>query len=175
MRGPDTMPPIPDKSHFIQDLKPGEWNHVMFEIPHLKRDKVTVFEINQMLKVMIRKMRELLHMTLTSLNFSVLKQISLKDGMFLRGNFHSAILVTDRAIIKSHWPGKDAGKNFQLIDNNNNVVYSGEVLEVDNINGKFNQLDFSDFHEPGKYQIHCGDLLSDPFPIDEDIWLQSGI
>jgi len=66
--------------------------------------------------------------------------------------------------------GEGSGKNFQLIDNNNNVVYSGEVLEVENINGKFNQLDFSDFREQGTYQIRCGDLLSNQFPIDEDIW-----
>jgi hypothetical protein len=39
----------PGRAHFIQDLKPGEWNHVMFEIPHLKRDKVSEFVINQML------------------------------------------------------------------------------------------------------------------------------
>lgn len=37
-------------SHFVQDLKPGEWNHVMFEIPHLQRDKVTSFSIYQMLR-----------------------------------------------------------------------------------------------------------------------------
>ncbi len=39
----------PRNDHFIQDLKPGEWNHVLFEIPHLKRDRITEFEINQML------------------------------------------------------------------------------------------------------------------------------
>ena len=63
-------------------------------------------------EAMIRKMRESLHMTLTSLNFSVLRLISLKGGMFLPESSHSAILVTDRVITKSHWPGKDLVRTF---------------------------------------------------------------
>src|SRR3989339_107406 len=39
----------PRNSHFIQDLKPGEWNNVLFEIHHIKRDKITGIRINQML------------------------------------------------------------------------------------------------------------------------------
>jgi hypothetical protein len=36
--GTDYNTTTPRKSHFIQDLKPGEWNNVLFEIPHLNRD-----------------------------------------------------------------------------------------------------------------------------------------
>jgi hypothetical protein len=67
----------------------------------------------------------------------------------------------------------DGGTNtFQLIDQTNKVVYSGEVRNVDNKNGLFHQLSFSDFRTPGTYRIKCGSLISNPFPIDENIWLQ---
>lgn len=37
------------KHHFVQDLVPGQWNHVLWEIPHLERDKVKKFNIIQTL------------------------------------------------------------------------------------------------------------------------------
>ncbi len=52
------------------------------------------------------------------------------------------------------------------------VVYTGDIHLIENNNGKFNQLDFSDFRESGIYRIRSGDIQSNPFPIDEDIWLQ---
>jgi hypothetical protein len=33
----------PVSTHVVQDLKPGEWNRVVWEIPELKRDCMTVF------------------------------------------------------------------------------------------------------------------------------------
>ena len=39
--GPLDPPPV----HYIQDLKPGEWNHLTWEIPEYQRDKVSEFVI----------------------------------------------------------------------------------------------------------------------------------
>lgn len=162
---------VPDNSHFIQDLKPGEWNHVMFEIPHLERDKITLFEINQMLRGHDPEDEGIVTYDIDQIELQRVEADQYEGWNVSPGKIafsHIGYRPGDKKIALA---GEGSGKNFQLIDNKNNVVYSGEVLEVDNINGKFNQLNFSEFHEPGKYQIRCGDLLSDPFPIDEDIWL----
>jgi hypothetical protein len=42
-----SLAPIPRAEHFVQDLKPGMWNHVLFEFPQLKLEKVTSFRITQ--------------------------------------------------------------------------------------------------------------------------------
>lgn len=162
----------PGGSHFIQDLKPGEWNHVMFEIPHLKRDKVTEFEINQMLTGHNPEDEGIVIYDIDQLELQRVDADQFEGWNVAPGKFsfsHAGYMPGDTKIAMA---GDGAGKNFQLTDLNDKIVYSGDVKLVENRNGKFKQLDFSDFTETGTYLIHCGDLVSNPFPIDENIWIQ---
>jgi hypothetical protein len=162
----------PGGSHFIQDLKPGEWNHIMFEIPHLKRDKVTEFEINQMLTGHHPEDEGIVTYDIDQLELQRVESDQYEGWNVAPGKFsfsHAGYMPGDTKIAMA---GAGAVKSFQLTDKNNQVVYSGDVQEVENLNGKFNLLDFSEFRGTGTYRIHCGDLESKPFPIDENIWLQ---
>ncbi len=162
----------PRKDHFIQDLKPGEWNHVMFEIPHLKRDKVTQFEINQMLIGHNPDEEGIVTYDIDQIELQKVETDQYKGWNVAPGKFafsHVGYRPEDQKVAMA---GEGAGKDFQLIGQNGNIVYTGEVTETENKNGKFNQLDFSDFRKDGTYHIRCGSLESESFPIGEDIWLQ---
>ncbi len=162
----------PGKSHFIQDLKPGEWNHVMFEIPHLKRSNVTEIKINQMLIGHNPEDEGIVTYNIDQLELQRVDADQFEGWSVSPGKFsfsHAGYLPGD---IKIAMAGDGAGSTFQLVDQNNKTVYTGDVQIVENGNGKFNQLDFSDFRRPGNFRIRCGELTSDPFPIDENIWLQ---
>ena len=162
----------PGKSHFIQDLKPGEWNHVMFEIPHLKRDKVTEFVINQMLTGHNPEDEGIVTYDIDQLELQKVEADYFEGWNVAPGRLafsHAGYMPGDSKIAIA---GEGAGNNFQLVDINGNIAYSGDVHEIENINGKFKLLDFSDFQNPGVYRIKSGDLESNSFPVDPNIWLQ---
>lgn len=162
----------PGKSHFIQDLKPGVWNHVMFEIPHLKRDKVKSFKINQMLTGHNPEDEGIVTYDIDQLELQRVETDQFEGWSIAPGKFSFSHAGYRPGDIKIAMAGEEAGKNFQLTDMKDKVVYSGDVNVIENINGKFSQLDFSGFRGTGTYRIHCGNLVSNPFPIDENIWLQ---
>jgi hypothetical protein len=160
------------KDHFIQDLKPGEWNHVMFEIPHLQRDKVQYLEIIQMLTGHMPEDEGIVTYDIDNIELQKVDADQYKGWNVAPGKLsfsHIGYRPGDTKIVLA---GEGGGKEFQLLDQNDRVVYTGNVHEADDINGKFKQLDFSDFKSSGIYRIRCGTLISDSFPVNENVWLQ---
>ena len=162
----------PRKDHFIQDLKPGEWNHVLFEIPHLRRDSITEFEINQMLIGHNPGENGIVTYDIDRLELQKVETDQYEGWNVAPGKIsfsHTGYRPGDTKIALA---GSGAGSTFQLIDQKKNPVYSGEVKITENKKGVFHQLDFSDFSKKGIYFIRTGKLESGTFPIDDDIWLQ---
>ena len=162
----------PGKSHFIQDLKPGVWNHVLFEIPHLKRDKVTEIIINQMLTGHGPEDEGIVTYDIDKVELQLVDADQFKGWNVSPGKFSVSQIGYRPWDVKVAMAGTGAGQSFQLVNEKNEPVYSGEVISVENKNGKFNQLDFSDFRGKGIFRIRSGDLESNPFPVYDNIWLQ---
>jgi hypothetical protein len=162
----------PRNDHFIQDLKPGEWNHVMFEIPHLQRDKVISLEIIQMLTGHMPEDEGIVTYDIDNVELQKVDADQYQGWQVAPGKFsfsHIGYRPGDTKIVLA---GEGAGTEFQLLDKNDNVVYTGQVNESDSRNGKFNRIDFTGFREPGIYRIRSGGLTTGSFPINENIWLQ---
>jgi len=162
----------PRRDHFIQDLKPGMWNHVLFEIPHLKRDKVTQFEINQMLTGHNPEEEGIVTYDFDLLELQKVETDQFEGWNVAPGKFSFSHVGYRPWDSKIAMVGSGAANDFQLIDQNDKVVFTGNVKDVSTKKGVFHQLDFSDFQTTGIYNIHTGTLESKPFPIDENIWLQ---
>jgi hypothetical protein len=162
----------PRKDHFIQDLKPGEWNHVLFEMPHLQRDRITEFEINQMLTGHNPEEEGIVTYDINKLELQKVNTDQFEGWNVAPGTVSFSHIGYRPGDKKVAMAGSGAGSVFQLVDRGDNIVYTGDVRIVKNENGEFHQLDFSDFSVPGIYAIRTGDLESGRFPIDENIWLQ---
>jgi hypothetical protein len=162
----------PRKDHFIQDLKPGEWNHVLFEIPHLQRDKITEFEINQMLIGHNPEEEGIVTYDIDKLELQKVNTDQYEGWNVAPGTVSFSNIGYRPGDKKVAMAGSGAGNVFQLVDRSDNIVYSGDVRIIKNENGEFHQIDFSDFSVPGIYAIRTGNLESGRFPIDENIWLQ---
>ncbi|MFC2123479.1 glycoside hydrolase family 9 protein [Bacteroidota bacterium] len=161
-----------EKSNVVQDLKPGEWNHVMFEIPHLQRDKVTSFVINQTLRGHNPEEEGIVTYDIDQLEIQKV-EADMYEGWKVAPDKFAFCHVgyrTDEPKVALVTAG--AGKEFQLVDKDDKVVFSGSVEVVENKEGVFNVLDFSEFSEGGEYRLRCGSLESNPFPIDDEIWIQ---
>ncbi|MBS0000066.1 MAG: glycoside hydrolase family 9 protein [Cyclobacteriaceae bacterium] len=162
----------PGKSHFVHDLKPGQWNHVMYEIHHLKRDKVTAFRINQMLTGHHPEEEGIVTYDIDQL------EIQLVDGDQYEGwevapeKFafnHAGYRPSEQKIAMV---GEGAGGSFQLIGRDGNAVFNGEVQVVRNEQGMFRMLDFSGYEGTGEFRLRTGNLESNPFPIEDQVWVQ---
>lgn len=62
---------------------------------------------------------------------------------------------------------------FYLLNNENNVVYTNNVLEINNNLGKFYVLDFSKYNKKGQYKLKVDNILSETFEINENPYLMS--
>jgi hypothetical protein len=161
----------PGESHFIQDLKPGEWNHVMFEIPHLERSKVTELRINQMLTGHMPEDEGIVTYDIDKIELQRVDADQYEGWNVSPGKIafsHAGYMPDDK---KTAFAGEGAGEDFELLDQRNRVVFTGRVTGTETPNGRFRKLDFSDFRKPGVYRIRSGNLISGSFPLREDIWL----
>ena len=162
----------PRNSHFIQDLKPGEWNNVLFEIHHIKRDKITGIRINQMLTGHNPEESGIVTYDFDKLELQKVDADQYEGWNVTPGKIsfsHVGYRPGDQKIALA---GKGAGSTFKVTDSNGITVYSDKVNIISNINGEFSQLDFSKLDKTGIYRIKTGDIESGTFRIDEDIWLQ---
>lgn len=63
---------------------------------------------------------------------------------------------------------------FSLVDTVlGQSVYSGKIKQQTTTTGTYSVLDFSDFNKSGNYRIKVGDISSQPFLIDENVWENS--
>ncbi len=158
-------------SHFVQDLKPGEWNHVMFEIPHLQRDKVTNFSIYQMLRGHNPEEEGIVTYDIDQLEIQQVETDKYEGWEVENGKFsysHIGYLPDQPKIALAGFPG---GNNFQLLNAQDEVVFTGNASVINNKQGTFNVLDFSSFGENGIYKLKYGERKSNPFPVGPDIWI----
>jgi hypothetical protein len=159
-------------SHFVHDLKPGEWNQVLFEIPHLKRDSVTSFGIYQMLRGHNPEEEGIVTYDIDQLEIQRVETDVYEGWEVVPGMIsycHTGYRPDDP---KLAWVGDGGAAKFELIDSRGKTVFSGNVTVEENKQGVFRVLDFSDFRRSGEYRLRCGEIESGLFPISPDVWLQ---
>jgi hypothetical protein len=162
----------PRNGHFIQDLKPGEWNNVLFEIPHIKRDRITAIKINQMLTGHNPEEKGVVTYDIDKIELQKVETDPFEGWNVIPGKIsfsHAGYRPGDPKVAMA---GKGAGKTFKVIDKSGNTVFSGNVNIINNKNGVFQQLNFSELTKSGIYTIQTGEIRSGMFRIDENIWLQ---
>jgi hypothetical protein len=172
MENEGTVPFVttPGGYHVIQDLKPGMWNHVLFEMPHLERNKVTNFSIG--IGELIGHPPEeegIVTFDIDRLEIQRVVTDQYEGWTVSPEKFSFSHIGYRPGDLKIAMASSSDGDNFTLIDQTGKVVFTGIAKVVENKNGVFHQLDFSDFKTEGIYRIRCGNLESNPFPINENI------
>lgn len=65
-------------------------------------------------------------------------------------------------------------KQFQLINSvSKEVAYEGALKQEQTTIGKFGVMDFTDFNQPGDYQLKVGKNITPAFRIGEKLWANS--
>jgi hypothetical protein len=167
-KGP--MDPMP--LHYIGDLKPGQWNHLTWEISEYQRDRVSKFYLFQPLSGVPRKgIDPTLIYDFDQLQLDRVDVEPVEGWTVSPGKVSFSHIGYQPAATKLAFSGDMAAKDFQLLDAvSGAVVATLPVKTVENKRGRFQVLDFSAFTKTGRYRLRCGSSLGEEFPIDENAW-----
>jgi Glycosyl hydrolase family 9/Cellulase N-terminal ig-like domain len=150
------------------------WNHVVWEIAPLDRDRITALDVAYSLP---KKYPEPGDQTILDIDQLELQsvvadhvegwdvasgKIALSDSGYTVGSSKSAI-ASDLAATE-----------FSVIDEHTgHIVLTKAVEQTTTPLGKYQVLDFSEVREPGSYLLKAGETLTHSFRIGDDVWRNS--
>ncbi|HEU4628891.1 MAG TPA: glycoside hydrolase family 9 protein [Gemmatimonadaceae bacterium] len=173
--GADTVPDryYREGIHYVTLAGDG-WQHVVWEIDPLARDRVTGLEIGYWVNRM-----------LASPGDRVAFEIGRLELQRVEPDHHTGWNVAPGRIAFSHTGYQNGyaktalasdltATDFQLVRVDDRalgeVVLRRPVERVRTRFGTFQQLDFSDVNAPGTYVLRAGDTRTRPFRIGPDVW-----
>ncbi len=155
-------------------LKNHEWNHVVWEIANLTRDKVTGLDFSYRMQGREPGATDLATLYIDKLELQNVNadhyegwnvapgQISFSHSGYQTGSPKSAIASDLKA------------GEFELVNSaTQRPVLTKKVAQVDSAIGHFQVLDFSEFRDPGTYVLRAGGRTTRPFKIGNDVWKSS--
>ncbi len=155
-------------------LRNHEWNHIVWEIGNVARDKITNLEISYGLSGSAPEEADSIKFYFDQLDLQLVDpdktegwdvwkdRISYSHDGYQTGSDKTAIAN-----------GLDA-KEFKLIDRDNGEIVLSKSIENKNTNlGDFQVMDFSEIRKPGNYILEAGSIATHTFPINNNIWEES--
>ena len=152
-------------------LKPNQWNHVVWEIPHLTRDKVTAVEFRYRLQG-----NEPGAATTVCYDFDQLELQKVDADHYEGWNVAPGRIAfchtgyrpgSSKTAVASDLPTA----NFKLLEaDSGKTVLDKPIRTVETRLGKYQVMDFTEVREPGTYVLQAGDVKTQPFRIGDDIW-----
>jgi len=152
-------------------LQSGRWQHVVWEIPHLGRDKVTALEIRYRQQGNEPEAGDTVSFDIDHLELQRVEPDHYEGWNVAPGRIsfsHTGYPVgsAKTAIASDMKSGK-----FEVIrQETGETALSKEVRSAQTRLGRFQVLDFSELREPGTYMIRAGDRNTPPFRIDDNPW-----
>jgi hypothetical protein len=155
-------------------LRNHEWNHVVWEIGNLPRDKVTRLEISSLMSGNEPDAGDVLtydfdHLELEQVEPDYVegwnvwpRRISYSHTGYQSGATKSAIASGLKA------------REFRVIDQATaRVVLSKPIQTVRTHLGEFQLMDFSEVRKSGSFFLQAGATITRPFRIDPNVWRQT--
>ncbi len=163
------LDPVP--SHFVHDLKPGQWNHVVWEIPDYRRDQVTGLAISQTLRGHDPEDEGIVTYDFDQIEVQRVEAEPYEGWEVAPGKIafqHVGYRPSDEKVA---FLSGVSDAQFTLVDaQSDRTAASFPVQTVKNRRGQFQILDFTSFTQPGRYLLRCGPVSSRPFAISDDLW-----
>ncbi len=160
--------------HESISLNNRTWNHVVWEIAPLDRDRVTALDVAYSLP---KKFPDPGDQTILYIDKLELQSVvadhsegwDVAPGKIAFSQSGYTIGSSKTAIASNL-----AASEFSVIDQHTGeAVLTKPVEQVTTPLGKYQILDFSELRSPGTYVIHAGDTLTRSFEIGEDVWQSS--
>lgn len=161
----------PVASHVVQNLKAGEWNRVVWEIPEIQRDRVTSFTLSQTLTGHGPEDEGIVTYDFDQVSVDRVEPEPYEGWAVAPGKIAFQHVGYRPSEQKLAFAGSSAGAEFELVDaTSGRSAATFPTHEVSNRRGQFKVLDFSSFTEPGTYYLRSGQAIGKPFLLSDDVW-----
>src|ERR1700681_4019165 len=150
------------------------WNHVVWEIAPLYRDRVTALEFAYSLPKKFpdpgdQTILDIDQLELQSVVADHVEGWDVAPGKIAFSNSGYTIGSSKTAIASDL-----TARKFSVIDpKTGKIVLTKPVAQTSTPLGKYQVLDFSEVRKPGTYVLKAGDTLTRSFRIGNDAWLES--
>ncbi len=152
-------------------LKPDRWNHVVWEIPHLTRNKVTAVEFAYQLQGSDPGAATTACYELDHLELQKVEADHYEGWNVARGRIAFSHTGYPPGTSKTAIASDLSATSFKLVNaESDKTVLSKPIQSVKTHLGQFQVLDFSEVKQPGTYVIQAGDVTTRSFRIGADIW-----
>lgn len=160
------------RSHFI--VKTNQWNHIVWEIAHLSRDKVTGISFAYLLQGNEPGAAETVCYDIDRLELQKVQADHFEGWNVAPGKIAFSHTGYQLGASKSAIATGIDAESFKLVDVATNKAVLTKPIQTANTHiGTFQVMDFSQFRQPGTYIIQAGDTSTQPFRIHENLWRDS--
>lgn len=149
-------------------LAPGEWHHVVWEIPYIYRDCVTAISMGvSLIGNLPEGAKE------TSVYFDKLQLEVVEEENYLGFDLRKDAIAYCHSgyrcgLAKQAVVQRCEQNRFILTNEQGQEVFSADARELKD---GFKVLDFTSYDIPGRYTLHIGELSSQPFYIGDEAYL----
>ncbi|MGC2638979.1 MAG: glycoside hydrolase family 9 protein [Acidobacteriaceae bacterium] len=169
---------LPDDQNEGRDdsipLRNRQWNHVVWEIPSLDRDKVTGLSFGYALPKMFPDPGDHTVFYLDQLELQSVVPDHDEGWDVAAGKIAFSHAGYAPGTTKTAIASGLAAREFSLVeDGTGKVIFTGPVTERKADLGTFEVLDFSSVERPGTYYLRAGDEKTRTFRIGTDAWRDS--
>lgn len=159
--------------HYVT-LQDRKWQHVVWEITPLARDKVTSVDINYWVNKRLPDPDDKVAFEIASLELQRVEPDHFEGWNVAPGSISFSHTGYQTGSSKSAMASGLAAHDFQLIRLDNNaqgeIVLSKQVSSRITRLGEFQEMDFSEVRDPGTYVIRAGAVRTRPFHIADNVW-----
>jgi hypothetical protein len=152
-------------------LRNHEWNHVVWEIDNVARDKVTSLEIHYLMSGGEPEAGNSVVFDIDRLELEKVDPDYVEGWGVWPGRISYSHTGYRTGAAKSALASGLAARDFRLIDQGTGeTVLTKPVRTVVTRLGTFQVMDFSEVRKTGSYVLEAGDAATRPFRIDPDVW-----
>jgi Glycosyl hydrolase family 9/Cellulase N-terminal ig-like domain len=155
-------------------LQDRQWNHIVWEIPNLPRDKVTGVDFSYRMQGKEPGAADMAAFDIDKLELQKVQADHFEGWDVAPGEISFSHSGYQPGAPKSAIASDLQAKTFELIDVATGIPVLSKNVAVEHSEiGTFQVMDFSEVVDPGTYIIRAGNRTTRPFPIGGDVWKSS--
>ncbi|HZK94148.1 MAG TPA: glycoside hydrolase family 9 protein [Prolixibacteraceae bacterium] len=152
-------------------LRNREWNHVVWEIGNVARDKISKLEISSWMPGSEPEATDSVAYYLDDLRLEKVEPDYIEGWEVWPGRISFSHTGYQAGALKSAVANNLTANDFSLIDQESGkTVITKPIQKVTTHLGTFQVLDFSEIQKNGSYVLKAGETVTQPFKIDPNTW-----
>jgi hypothetical protein len=152
-------------------LKNHQWNHIVWEISNVARDKITSLEMSYGLSGSYPGEGDKIHFYFDQLELEKVDPDKIEGWDVWKGRIAYAHTGYQTGAQKSAIGSYLNAQKFQLIDQSNGKIVLNKLIKhKTSAIGDFQVMDFSEIRKPGIYILKAGETATQPFRIEADVY-----